>query len=341
MKNNIPCEVINDLFPLYIDELTSEETNRQIENHILECEDCRKTLESMQYTSGEELANSKVMDAAEKKEIDFLKATKKKNKKAIAGAVAGVIVVFAIAILLVQYVFGFNEIIDPDRWNVSVNDDQVNITGEPANNKLYVKDCAYELSDGILKVSTKCARKIDTNRKTTEFSYALTEGENRLKEIYIDGSLVWQDGVRITEKALAVFNSKHPYMGDAVANIDTAQALGISNTVGAFTNELESTEEPYVWRIVFSKKTSPTAYATVAKKCEAYGCILLATIDNLDEVEFVWNYNDKSDFISCRVTKDGPESGNFSMDDLTVKDLKEAGKTPASLQRLMDELGIN
>ena len=46
MKNE-KCSLIKDLLPSYIDELTSEETNKEIENHLSECEECKKVYESM------------------------------------------------------------------------------------------------------------------------------------------------------------------------------------------------------------------------------------------------------------------------------------------------------
>lgn len=34
MKQNIPCELIRDLLPLYVDGLTSEVSNREIKEHL-------------------------------------------------------------------------------------------------------------------------------------------------------------------------------------------------------------------------------------------------------------------------------------------------------------------
>lgn len=41
------CEVIRDLFPSYIDGLTSEESNELIEEHLKECRECREYLDDM------------------------------------------------------------------------------------------------------------------------------------------------------------------------------------------------------------------------------------------------------------------------------------------------------
>ena len=37
MKQNIPCELIRDLLPLYVDGLTSEASNREIKEHLETC----------------------------------------------------------------------------------------------------------------------------------------------------------------------------------------------------------------------------------------------------------------------------------------------------------------
>ena len=46
-NKTIPCEVIRDLFPSYIDGLTNEVTNREIEAHNADCADCAAILASM------------------------------------------------------------------------------------------------------------------------------------------------------------------------------------------------------------------------------------------------------------------------------------------------------
>ena len=44
----IPCEVIKDLLPSYVDGLTSAETNRLVKEHLASCGDCRRLFEAMQ-----------------------------------------------------------------------------------------------------------------------------------------------------------------------------------------------------------------------------------------------------------------------------------------------------
>ena len=41
------CEMIRDLLPLYIDGLTSKESNQEIEKHLKNCEECQKYYQEM------------------------------------------------------------------------------------------------------------------------------------------------------------------------------------------------------------------------------------------------------------------------------------------------------
>ena len=88
--SKIPCEIIQDLLPSYIDELTSDVTNREVEAHMEGCEQCRNVFEQMKAPDIE-------MADKEEKEIDFLKKTKKKHRRNLILCVA---VVWAIAVLV-------------------------------------------------------------------------------------------------------------------------------------------------------------------------------------------------------------------------------------------------
>ncbi len=48
MKEKRDCKIVQDLLPNYIEKLTDEETNMYIEEHLRECNECKKVLENMQ-----------------------------------------------------------------------------------------------------------------------------------------------------------------------------------------------------------------------------------------------------------------------------------------------------
>ena len=84
---------------------------------------------------------------------------------------------------------------------------------------------------------TEQIQKFD-DQKSCELDYE--SGLKKIKEIWIGDDLVWQDGARISQMTMDVYNARHPYMGDASANVETANMLKISEKIGGFTNELDS-----------------------------------------------------------------------------------------------------
>ncbi|MDE5696945.1 MAG: zf-HC2 domain-containing protein [Lachnospiraceae bacterium] len=47
MNRGLPCYIISDLLPLYQDDILSEQTKKDIEEHFNECEDCKKKMDAM------------------------------------------------------------------------------------------------------------------------------------------------------------------------------------------------------------------------------------------------------------------------------------------------------
>lgn len=65
--NMMECGIIKDLFPSYIDGLTSDESNHMIEEHLEKCAECREYLKVMksELTSGKYTEINKVQAKAE------------------------------------------------------------------------------------------------------------------------------------------------------------------------------------------------------------------------------------------------------------------------------------
>lgn len=47
MEQKLVCDTVKDLLPLYVDKLTSEASNKSIDEHIADCEDCKAELNQM------------------------------------------------------------------------------------------------------------------------------------------------------------------------------------------------------------------------------------------------------------------------------------------------------
>ena len=76
------CEVIRDLFPSYIDGLTSEESNELIKEHLEECRECREYLDDMKEDIVQENQPVKNKEAVK----PFRKLRQKTRRKIILAA---------------------------------------------------------------------------------------------------------------------------------------------------------------------------------------------------------------------------------------------------------------
>lgn len=108
------CEVIQDLLPSYIDGLTSEESNKLIEEHLAGCAVCREHLHAM----NEEVAAPSV--AENQKEIRPFRKLKRQMRKRILMA-AG------IAALICGAVFGGGAWYYGHTWMAESSDVKLNI----------------------------------------------------------------------------------------------------------------------------------------------------------------------------------------------------------------------
>lgn len=71
------CEIIRDLLPLYIDGLTSKESNQEIEKHLKNCEECQKYYQEM---TGD-IDNFSVITNEEIEDVNLIKKIRKKIEK--------------------------------------------------------------------------------------------------------------------------------------------------------------------------------------------------------------------------------------------------------------------
>ena len=61
--SKLKCSIVEDLMPLYIEDLLSEETKKEIELHLDECEDCKEVYDELK--KGVNLEYEKNMDLKE------------------------------------------------------------------------------------------------------------------------------------------------------------------------------------------------------------------------------------------------------------------------------------
>lgn len=112
MKYDLPCDVINDLLPSYVDRLTSEKSNEIIKEHLENCENCNSTYFAM--LSDDESA---VINVEEQKIL-------KKTKNKIAKIIVSCVLVFALAFsgvwLFVNW-YTTSDVLTKNDYEITVN----------------------------------------------------------------------------------------------------------------------------------------------------------------------------------------------------------------------------
>lgn len=81
----VTCDIINDLLPLYVDEVCSESSKQAVEEHIKKCEKCSETLNAMR---GDEPQPGLDKSETEKAKKPFTKL----KKRVIAWSCFGVVI---------------------------------------------------------------------------------------------------------------------------------------------------------------------------------------------------------------------------------------------------------
>jgi len=322
--SKLPCEVVRDLFPSYIDELTNEVTNHMIEEHLKECETCRKVLSFMKDTEAEP-----VEDVNDKEEIDFLRKARKSNRKKIIVAVVAALAMLLLIIIISNCFFGTAISSEYVACQLDVKGNVLMVNGALMDSRYRISDVEFtEEEGGIVTISFKSVRANPFYENSMEQIYI---ADAPIMEVRLGDRILWADGKNISAITSAVYQTAHLYVGDMSANNKTANALNMSTTLGSFTNELQTTTEPYGWKFLLDWQISGDSYDGVIEKIDVmdgYAYVLMAVIDNLDEVTYEYSWGGYPAWRT--ITKD-------MASDFAGEDIKVIGKDIRKLQLLMEK----
>lgn len=201
------CEIIRDLFPSYLDGLTSEESNRAIEGHLEDCAPCGEILRQMRQDMEEK--PQEIEKQAEKRKINLFRKFNRRMKSAVAGAVA--ICIYAGGVGYKAFGQGFA--IDPGdiRMDVRVDDEMLYLDFAVEDGNLMHYGTMCDENSAEIKLRKVLALPgDDLGEHPNEFSWgmslnALTIGGDAPLEVAMaDGSLTileaGQDGQELTIK---------------------------------------------------------------------------------------------------------------------------------------------
>lgn len=316
--SKLPCEVVKDLFPSYIDELTSEVTNDLVKEHTAECEECRRILESMKNPEVEP------EEEPQKKEIDYLKKTRKKNRKNVFVAILVILTLMLSGLGIKNYFVGTTMQHEYLECRVEVDGKVLTVNCLTADKDLCIADIDFEEEDGVIDIFCKAVKKSPFKEEASNGSYV---AKNTIKEVRLGERILWANGEHISLITSAVYQTRHAYVGDMAANNETLNALHMDIAFGEYKNQLQTSEEPYGWN--FQMGELRLDYEVMEQYyMRPYACILLAVVENLGEVTFEFTY----DGVSKKRTITEKMATVYA-----GKNIKDMGKDIAELQKYINK----
>ena len=288
--SKLECNIVQDLLPSFVDSLVNDETAKEIKEHLADCEDCAKLYNEMR--NGENFEQKEA-----KKEINYLKKIKNKNKIIIASILSALMILIIIA-------FGLYCFIGTNDNAYSVNDISVtnNLVSAEINlfsssnsiTKVYAKE-----KDGIVTISVKSSLFSFHKKGVTDFGFMADESISKVQTA--DGRVLWEYDEIIPQKINDIFNAKARYIGDNTAVLKLLSAININDTLKCkdYSIQLLTDEKPYGLKIYdidsYDEMFSAFTDESYEQKIKSIAFIVLACIENADFVQFEYTTPDGSE----------------------------------------------
>ena len=357
MKNipELPCAIVEDLLPAYVEGLTSEESRAAVEAHLTSCPACAAKRAAM---GAEEEGPSPEESAEAAREVDYLKAVRRKGRRRVWLAVLGTLLVLTAAFAAKIFVIG--KPLDPSGVGVSFQreDDvlRVDIASMGSGNAFW--GWKAENQDGVVSIAGRSVLVSPLFRDGSGTVEVPLEG---VTEIWLgqagEGRLVWQEDTEISPDAWALYQAQTPYVGDnsavgrVLAAVDTWYGPYIEYTIS-----LQTDQEPYGLTIHFDDITAHMSKDSVIRVTDqrmyTLAPTLLALIGNLERVQWTCALSDGTYHTQTVTLEEVDEAlpGWIEARNLAhnlidpdgepewtaLESIKDYAASPSAVQRLMD-----
>lgn len=311
----IPCEVIQDLLPLYIDGLTSETTDKVIAEHLEECEACRNLYRQMKEPEKPAVPAQP--------EIDYLKTIRKRSRRRVLQAVAGVLALVLAVLGWRVFLHGQQPAGNQFGAQAAVDGARVSVQGQVIDSLHTVSDVSFTEENGTVSVTVSTVLPSFVH-SSGSFQEEYTASQP-VYTVILNGQVLLQDGIAISRECNEIMATVHPYVGDMPANGRTALAVGIGRRFGPYTNSLQTESEPYSWTITLEEPLKDRLYQEL--EMDRCGAVLIAMTENLSEVRFAYRA-DGEDCLRTITEQQADEKAGFPV--------KQAAGSYALLQQLLN-----
>lgn len=325
MTNNtsLPCDIVQDLLPSYVDGILSDTSTCAVAKHLQSCKTCHDMYDDM---ATDELRQDNTDQ--QEKEIDYLKKVRSKTKHFTLAAILIAVLLAASGTAVYFLIFSGEYILNSVKYSLQVSSNSLKIEGILPDD-FTTGTQKIEEKDGVVSLTLPAKRKTFFSfHKNYEVSYS---AKATIREVRVNGDILWQNGTSISTYVNRIYDNKHPYIGSASDNTSLALALGIEETFGSFTSELQTSKQPYGWTIHLTESQT-TAEDTLRKKMTTYAYAILALIDNVDSI--TWEYSDTSAQTKTYTITTAEANAQLG------KDIKKTAENICDFQKFAREIGL-
>lgn len=272
MKNDLPCAVVRDLMPSYLEGLTEKETSELVARHLENCPECAAC-----YTVMKE--PEKIREE-EKVQVDYLKKVRRSSWKRVAAAVVCACLVLMGGIGTKLFAVGSPLNGESFYYDAAVKEDTLVLNLEMTGSALAFGSCKTETKGNDVMVRARSVLASSLNRsdhRTAEIPL------DDVQRVYVMDQLVYQDGWVIDQKTNRMFQNRTPYVGSMSKVAALARYLPLPQA--AFTNQLYTEKEPYGWQLNFEEPLTQDQQ----KQMRQAAALALALVDNLGDVRYTLN----------------------------------------------------
>ncbi len=269
MKVELPCFLVRDLLPSYVEGLTEAETAAAVKDHLEACEDCRERYEAM----------NEIPDLPDtEKEVDYLKNVRKRSRKRIIGAV-----VLTVAVALTGVcakLFWIGRPCDGSsvfvKTTLSEDGKKLELELEEMNSASVLRGVKVETKEGVAKITARETLVFPLGDPSPGTVTLPLEGTQRVE---VCGRTVWEDGLAIDFHTSRLLECRVAYVGNAS---EMGRLISNLDLDAPRTMELQTAMEPYGVTLRFTREIQEDRRFMV----EGCAYLLLALVENLGEVHW-------------------------------------------------------
>ncbi|MDO4490384.1 MAG: DUF4825 domain-containing protein [Lachnospiraceae bacterium] len=319
--SKIPCEIIKDLLPSYVDELTSEETGRAIEQHITECPSCRETLHSMKEQE------IQLFSEEDQRELDFLKKTKKKNRVGMLLSLA-VLLFMLLATLARNYLAAKKLPEETLDWDITVSGNNLELTVNTTS------ICGIQFLDvseyqGFLKISVLGCDNTILYKSSRETTFTASE---EIQMVSLGNQIIWAYGEDISPLTSRLCTAYNPFALNKETRESLLSILHLPGIGESMQEEIQTEENSYTWNIRFNSDCNPDRQKAFEERLRSCGYLMLAGIGNLDAVSFSYTVSGSEKSLTVTAADASAYAG---------EDIKTVGRDLLLLENLVQKTGFH